>query len=53
MAMLANVAWAGAGKVIFSFAGDENGEYPSTELVIDGAGNDRPFPVVWVDLAAA
>jgi uncharacterized repeat protein (TIGR03803 family) len=38
MAILANAAWAGAGQVIFSFEGDEGGEYPSTELVVDGAG---------------
>ncbi len=26
-------------SVIYSFGGDEDGEYPSTELVMDGAGN--------------
>jgi uncharacterized repeat protein (TIGR03803 family) len=41
---LAAVLAAGAGatsstKVIYSFAGDEDGEYPSTELVRDGVGN--------------
>ena len=29
----------GTTKVIYSFAGDEDGEYPDTELVRDGAGN--------------
>ena len=28
-----------ATDVVYSFAGDEDGEYPSTELVLDGAGN--------------
>jgi len=28
-----------ATDVVYSFAGDEDGEYPSTELVVDGAGN--------------
>ena len=41
---LATVLVRGAGatsttKVIYSFAGDEEGEYPDTELVRDGAGN--------------
>jgi len=41
---LAMVLVHGAGaasttKVIYSFAGDEDGEYPDTELVRDGAGN--------------
>src|SRR5437870_13504943 len=42
LALFALVATAGAAsstKVIYSFAGDEDGEYPSTELVRDGAGN--------------
>ena len=39
MALLANAAWASSGKIIFSFPGDEEGEYPSTELVMDAAGN--------------
>ena len=30
---------AGATQVIYSFAGDEDGEYTDTELVIDGGGN--------------
>ena len=37
--MLANAAWASTTKVVYSFAGDEDGEYPSTELVRDAAGN--------------
>src|SRR2546422_2257115 len=41
---LATVLVHGAGaasstKVVYSFAGDEDGEYPSTELVLDGTGN--------------
>jgi uncharacterized repeat protein (TIGR03803 family) len=40
VAMLANAAWAtGTTTVIYSFAGDEDGEYPATDLVIDQAGN--------------
>src|ERR1051325_1258518 len=39
MTLLANAAWASTGRVIFSFPGDEDGEYPSTELVMDAAGN--------------
>jgi uncharacterized repeat protein (TIGR03803 family) len=39
LAMLANVAWASSTGVIYSFLGDEDGEYPSTDLVMDGAGN--------------
>ena len=39
MALVAQAAWAGSSSVAYSFAGDEDGEYPSTELVIDGAGN--------------
>ena len=30
---------AGPAQVIYSFAGDEDGEYADTDLVIDGAGN--------------
>jgi uncharacterized repeat protein (TIGR03803 family) len=32
-------ALAQSAKVIYSFAGDEDGEYPDTDLVLDGAGN--------------
>lgn len=40
VAMLINVAWVQAGtRVLYSFEGDESGEYPSTELVLDPAGN--------------
>jgi uncharacterized repeat protein (TIGR03803 family) len=40
VAMLVGSAGAsGTTKVIYSFAGDDDGEYPSTELVRDGAGN--------------
>jgi uncharacterized repeat protein (TIGR03803 family) len=41
MAIMVNVAWAkpASTQVAYSFAGDEDGEYPSTELVIDGSGN--------------
>ena len=31
MAMIPNVAWASSTGVIYSFGGDEDGEYPSTE----------------------
>src|SRR5919198_1080047 len=30
---------AHAGSLVYSFAGDEDGEYPSTDLVVDPAGN--------------
>jgi uncharacterized repeat protein (TIGR03803 family) len=36
--LLANAALAGT-SVAYSFMGDEDGEYPSTDLVRDGAGN--------------
>src|SRR6266851_8502006 len=40
VAILATVAWAaGAPQVIYSFAGDNDGEYTDTDLVIDSAGN--------------
>jgi uncharacterized repeat protein (TIGR03803 family) len=40
VAMLGNAAGATATtSVIYSFAGDDDGEYPATELVRDGAGN--------------
>src|SRR2546426_9736593 len=40
LTMTGNAAWGGSTtKVVYSFAGDEDGEYPSTELVRDGAGN--------------
>jgi uncharacterized repeat protein (TIGR03803 family) len=38
MALLLNAAWAST-SVVFSFAGEEGGEYPSTELVMDSAGS--------------
>jgi uncharacterized repeat protein (TIGR03803 family) len=37
--LLANAAWASTTKVAYSFMGDEDGEYSSTDLVLDGAGN--------------
>jgi uncharacterized repeat protein (TIGR03803 family) len=39
LALVANAAWAGTTTVAYSFAGDDDGEYPSTELVVDAAGN--------------
>jgi uncharacterized repeat protein (TIGR03803 family) len=39
VAMLASGARAATGKVIYSFAGDNDGEYTDTDLVIDSAGN--------------
>jgi uncharacterized repeat protein (TIGR03803 family) len=39
VSMLSSATRAGTTSVIYSFAGDEDGEYPSTELVVDGAGN--------------
>lgn len=39
VALLANAAWASTTKVVYSFAGDEDGEYPDTELVMDAGGN--------------
>jgi uncharacterized repeat protein (TIGR03803 family) len=38
-AMITTAGATSSTKVIYSFAGDEDGEYPSTELVRDGAGN--------------
>jgi uncharacterized repeat protein (TIGR03803 family) len=38
--LLASAAWAAnTTKLIYSFAGDADGEYTDTELVMDGAGN--------------
>jgi len=37
--LVANAALAATTTVAYSFAGDEDGEYPSTELVMDAAGN--------------
>jgi uncharacterized repeat protein (TIGR03803 family) len=42
VALFAMIVTAGATsttKVVYSFAGDDDGEYPSTELVIDANGN--------------
>jgi uncharacterized repeat protein (TIGR03803 family) len=39
VAMLASGAKAATGKIIYSFAGEEDGEYTDTDLVIDGAGS--------------
>src|ERR1039457_6480835 len=40
IALLATVAWAAsATKLIYSFAGNGDGEYTDTELVMDSAGN--------------
>ena len=39
LALPVSTAWASSTTVAYSFAGDEDGEYPSTDLVIDGAGN--------------
>ncbi len=39
LAMLTSGAWASSTKVLYSFGGDEDGEYPSTDLVLDSAGN--------------
>src|SRR4051794_2557091 len=38
--LLAGVAWAvSSTQVIYSFAGDEDGEYTDTDLVLDSRGN--------------
>ena len=40
VAILATAAWAaGTPQVIYSFAGEDDGEYTDTDLVIDSAGN--------------
>src|SRR5207249_2416317 len=39
LAILGSAALASTTSVAYSFKGDENGEYPSTDLVIDRAGN--------------
>ena len=36
---LACSAWAAAPQIIYNFAGDDDGEYVDSDLVIDGAGN--------------
>src|SRR2546430_15297923 len=39
VAILANAAWAAVPQIIYNFAGDDDGEYIDSDLVIDGAGN--------------
>src|SRR6266566_9094853 len=39
VAILASAAWAAVPQIIYNFAGDDDGEYIDTDLVIDGAGN--------------
>ena len=39
VALVANAALASGTTVAYSFAGDDDGEYPSTDLILDGAGN--------------
>ena len=37
--LLASVAFAGTAPVLYSFAGDDDGEYIDSDLVVDNAGN--------------
>src|ERR1700675_803363 len=37
--LLASAAWAAVPQIIYNFAGDDDGEYLDSDLVIDGAGN--------------
>src|ERR1700682_2532118 len=39
VAILASAAWAAVPQIIYNFAGDDDGEYIDSDLVIDGAGN--------------
>jgi uncharacterized repeat protein (TIGR03803 family) len=40
ISLLAGVAWAvSSTQIIYNFAGDEDGEYTDTDLVLDNAGN--------------
>jgi uncharacterized repeat protein (TIGR03803 family) len=39
LASMVGVAWAGTTRVAYSFMGGADGEYPSTDLVRDGAGD--------------
>lgn len=39
VAILASSAWAAVPQIIYNFAGDNDGEYIDSDLVIDGAGN--------------
>jgi len=39
LAILASAAWAAVPQIIYNFAGDTDGEYIDSDLVIDGAGN--------------
>jgi uncharacterized repeat protein (TIGR03803 family) len=39
MMLSARASVAGTATVVYSFEGEEDGEYPATELVFDGAGN--------------
>jgi uncharacterized repeat protein (TIGR03803 family) len=39
LALPVSASWASTTTVTYSFAGDADGEYPSTDLVTDGAGN--------------
>jgi uncharacterized repeat protein (TIGR03803 family) len=39
VAILASAAWAAVPQIIYNFAGNNDGEYLDSDLVIDGAGN--------------
>jgi uncharacterized repeat protein (TIGR03803 family) len=39
LAILTSAAWAAVPQIIYNFAGDDDGEYIDSDLVIDGAGN--------------
>ena len=52
LAILASAALASTTSVAYSFKGDENGEYPSTDLVIDRAGNIFGTTVVGGDFGS-
>ena len=39
VAILASAAWAAVPQIIYNFAGDDDGEYIDSDLVIDGAGS--------------
>ena len=50
--MTAPAASAATTTVIYSFAGDEDGEYTDTDLVMDNAGNIYGTSVQGGDMAA-
>jgi uncharacterized repeat protein (TIGR03803 family) len=50
--LLASAAWAAVPQIIYNFAGNGDGEYLDSDLVIDGAGNLYGTSVLGGDFAS-